>query len=155
MEIMKLLKDYGIIEFVKKNCVTLMVVGFVLTILSIIIFYHLYNYMMANMKKKESFTSNDDVRIIMFHVDWCPHCKKALPDWNSFKSEYNNLKINNKNIIIIDYDMTNDSDEKKELMNKYKVEGYPTILLEYNNKVVECEVKPTKENLVNFVNNNV
>ena len=42
----------------------------------------------------------------------------------------------------------------KELINKYGIKGYPTILLDNNGKITELELKPTKENLQNFIKNN-
>ena len=124
-------------------------------ILSFVIFIGLIYYFYMNYKsstKKEPFT--EEAKLMMFHVDWCPHCKKALPDWNSFKNSSTNIKCNNKPLKIIDYDVTDDTPDNKELLNKYSIKGYPTILLDNNGKITELEVKPTKENLQDFIKKN-
>jgi thiol-disulfide isomerase/thioredoxin len=33
--------------------------------------------------------------VYFFHVDWCPHCVKAVPDWNAFVEIYNNKLSDN------------------------------------------------------------
>ena len=38
------------------------------------------------------------------------------------------------------------------MMEKYKVEGFPTIKLLANDKVYDFDAKPTKQNLTQFVN---
>ena len=124
--------------------------------ISLVIFIGIIYYFYMNYKSsinKEAFSS-DEAKLMMFHVDWCPHCKKALPDWNAFKNDSNNIKCNNKSLEIIDYDVTDDTPTNKELINKYGIKGYPTILLDNNGKITELELKPTKENLQNFIKNN-
>ena len=37
-------------------------------------------------------------------------------------------------------------------MEKYKIEGFPTIKLIYNNKVYDYDAKPTKEHIIQFIN---
>ena len=37
-------------------------------------------------------------------------------------------------------------------MNKYKIEGFPTIKLLKDGQVIEFDAKPTKENLTQFLN---
>jgi thiol-disulfide isomerase/thioredoxin len=32
--------------------------------------------------------------IYFFHVDWCPHCIKAIPEWDAFAEIYNNKEVN-------------------------------------------------------------
>lgn len=146
---LKLDKILDIIKKYKFTIITLMTISLVIFIA--IIYYFYTNYKSST--QKEAFNS-DEAKIMMFHVDWCPHCKKALPDWNAFKNDSNNIKCNNKPLEIIDYDVTDDTPTNKELINKYGIKGYPTILLDNNGKITELELKPTKENLQNFIKNN-
>lgn len=95
---------------------------------------------------------NNEAEMILFYVDWCPHCKTAKPEWESLKSEYATKTVNGYNIIFTEYNCTNESPEIEDLMNKYKIEGYPTIKLLKDNQVIEYDAKPTKSTMEQFLN---
>jgi thiol-disulfide isomerase/thioredoxin len=98
--------------------------------------------------------TNKEIDIKMFHVDWCPHCKKALPEWQSFCSEYNNKEVNGW-IIKCTYDGTNCTDSENQdvarLINEYHIEAYPTVIGLKNNKHYDFDAKITKSSLEQFV----
>ena len=58
---------------------------------------------------------------VLFHVDWCGHCKITLPIFNELKRKY---KGDTK---LIDYDITN----KKEESTKYNISSFPTLRYYY------------------------
>ncbi|KAI4319879.1 hypothetical protein MLD38_033425 [Melastoma candidum] len=60
-----------------------------------------------------------DLWIVEFFAPWCGHCKKLAPEW---KKAANNLKGKVKLGHV-------NCDEEKSLMSKYKVQGFPTILV--------------------------
>lgn len=64
-------------------------------------------------------TNNSEPTIVLFKADWCGHCKKLIPTWNTFKNDYDNKD----NISII----TIDNDDNQELVKKHNVNGFPTI----------------------------
>ena len=149
----KLLDVNKLLDIIKKYkwyIITLMFISMMIFISLIVYFYKIY---VSKNEIKENYTNNE-AKLIMFHVDWCPHCKRAIPDWNSFKSEFNNLTCNNTPLKIIDYDVTEATPENKKLLKKYNVKGYPTIILDKNGQVKELEVKPTKDNLEAFIKEN-
>ena len=41
----------------------------------------------------------DEVILMLFFVDWCPHCKTVKPEWKKLM-KLNNTKINGKNVKI-------------------------------------------------------
>ena len=90
--------------------------------------------------------------LMLFYVDWCPHCKTAKPEWENLKSAYENKQINGYNIIFTEYNCTNESAEVEQLMDKYKIEGYPTIKLLKDNQIIEYDAKPTKATMEQFLN---
>ena len=57
--------------------------------------------------------------IVLFHADWCGHCKKLMPDWIKFEKDYHGKK--GINVIKIE------SEEDKSLIKLHGVNGYPTI----------------------------
>lgn len=60
--------------------------------------------------------------VILFKADWCSHCKTFLPLWKSLQKKYKN-KYNF---------ITYDSDANKNMIEKYKINGFPTLYI--NNK---------------------
>jgi thiol-disulfide isomerase/thioredoxin len=96
--------------------------------------------------------SNKTANLLLFTVDWCPHCKTAKPEWDNLKSEYEGKTINGYNIVFTEHNCTNETPEIEELMNKYKIEGYPTIKLIKDNQVIEYDAKPTKDTMSQFLN---
>ena len=49
-------------------------------------------------------------------------------------------------------DCSNETAEVEQMMNKYNVEGYPTIKLLKDGQVIEYDAKPSKEALSQFLN---
>jgi thiol-disulfide isomerase/thioredoxin len=94
---------------------------------------------------------NKEVSIMFFHVDWCPHCKSALPDWNNFKKQYNNKEMNGYVIKCTDIDCTKETSEVQTMMSKYNIESYPTVKMSKDNKTIEFESKITLYSLESFV----
>jgi thiol-disulfide isomerase/thioredoxin len=106
----------------------------------------------ANRERVANSSSTNTANLMLFYVDWCPHCKTAKPEWENLKSEYEGKSINGYKIIFTEYNCTNETPEIEELMNKYKIEGYPTIKLIKDNQVIEYDAKPTKSTMEQFLN---
>ena len=96
--------------------------------------------------------SNKTATLMLFYVDWCPHCKTAKPEWESLKADYDGKSINGYTINFVEYNCTNESAEVSELMDKYNIEGYPTVKLIKDNQVIEYDAKPTKSTMDQFLN---
>ena len=95
--------------------------------------------------------SNKSANLMLFYVDWCPHCKTAKPEWDNLKSEYEGKNINGYTLVFTEHNCTTESPETEELMNKYKIEGYPTVKLLKDNQIVEYDAKPTKSTMEQFL----
>jgi thiol-disulfide isomerase/thioredoxin len=96
--------------------------------------------------------NSKQAELMLFYVDWCPHCKTAKPEWDNLKTAYENKTINGYTIIFTEHNCTNENAEVEELMNKYKIEGYPTIKLLKDNQIIEYDAKPTKSTMEQFLN---
>ena len=132
-------------------------------ILLIVIGYYTYkeyanNSTTFNPNIAEQNTNNSDngsqktATLMLFYVDWCPHCKTAKPEWEELKSEYDGKSINGYTITIMEYNCTNESADVSQLMDKYNIEGYPTIKLIKDNQIIEYDAKPTKTTMEQFLN---
>ena len=123
--------------------------------------YLYFTYMAP--KLKPAFNANEEKRngddngnktaeMLLFYVDWCPHCKTAQPAWNDLKSEYENRTINGYKVIFTEVNCTTESAEVEQMMNKYKIDGFPTIKLLKDGQIIEYDAKPTKETMEQFLN---
>ena len=93
-----------------------------------------------------------DAELLIFTVDWCPYCKKAMPVWKKFQAEYNGKTINGYNLNFRTINCTDENDaEVKELLNKYSVDGYPTIKLLKDGDAITYDAKPEFNTLQQFL----
>jgi len=140
---------------------TIMILIFVIVFSAISLYYYFY-YVYP--KIKPTYQPNKEVmsggtnggsntaELLLFYVDWCPHCKTAKPIWNELKSEYENKTINGYKIIFTEINCTNETAEVEQMVNKYSIEGYPTIKLLKDGQVIEYDAKPSKATLEQFLN---
>jgi len=88
--------------------------------------------------------------IRMFWVDWCPHCKKAKPEFQMVKDEYNGKVVNGYKLNVVDVDGEDPTNE--QLINQYNVQGYPTVVLTKDGKNIEYDAKVDRPTLEKFIN---
>lgn len=139
---------------------TILIIIGIITFICIGIYYYAYyvspmlapSYKANSEKQGEQTTSGKYAEIYLFHASWCPHCKAAKPIWDDVKSKYNNKVINGYTVIMTDIDCTEETAESAEMMDKFNIEGFPTIKMVKNNQIVEFDAKPTKPNLEQFIN---
>jgi thiol-disulfide isomerase/thioredoxin len=139
---------------------TLIIILVVILFIVLSIFY--YYKFIAPKLSNTTYTSNNEytaktnsssqAELILFYVDWCPHCKSAMPDWEEIKEEYSTKTVNGYKVIFTEVNCTNESPEIEKLMNKFKIEGYPTIKLLKDGQVIDFDAKPTKSTLDQFLN---
>ena len=130
----------------------IIVIGIIIALLYV--FKFKFN-IMENFASSNSDTNNSNsspVEILLFHTDWCPHCKTAKPEWDKISEEYSSKTVNDRKIIFKDINCTTETAETEQLMTKYKVEGFPTIKLLKEGNVVDFDAKPIYSNLVSFIN---
>mgnify|MGYP000170719036 CR=1 FL=1 len=127
-------------------------------IISIVLSYYAYNKFYKNTVANKfadvanANRRNKEVNVMFFHVDWCPHCKTALPEWNNFKKQYNDKEINGYVIKCQDIDCTSESSDVTSLMNQYEIESYPTVKLLKDTNIIDFDSKITANTLDQFVN---
>lgn len=101
-----------------------------------------------------------DVRIMLFTVDWCPHCKQAKDPWNDFKEAYHLKKVNGRKIICEEYNCTerDETDSRRQeyisnkvLLDKYNIEGFPTVLMYKDGQKIDFDAKITSYSLEKFL----
>jgi thiol-disulfide isomerase/thioredoxin len=136
----------------------LILVLFVLSVF-IIASYFGYYYFYTQKKNVKKFddvpntnTRSRTANITFFHVDWCPHCKTALPTWNQFSDKYNNTVVNDYLIVCNKVNCTEDTDSNiSTTISKYSIESYPTIKMMIDSKQYEFDTKITFNSLKEFI----
>lgn len=96
-------------------------------------------------------TNKQQVIIYFFHVDWCPHCKNAMKDWQNFSSDYNDKVIGEYIIKCVDMNCTEETSDVAGVINEYKIDSYPTIKMVKDNQKIEFDSKITYNTLEQFV----
>lgn len=133
-----------------------LIITIVFITIFVIVGYYAYDKFATAKTNKFSDVSNANRRnkeatVLFFHVDWCPHCKKALPEWNTFKSQNDGKEINGYVIKCVDMDCTNETSDNTRAINEYKIDSYPTIKMLKGDKKIEFDSKITSSSLNAFV----
>lgn len=132
---------------------------FLLIVFSIVGYYGYKKYGSAIMKKDETKNvananrRNKTADLYIFHVKWCPHCRTALPIWQSFSDDYNDREVNGVRVKCHTIDCTDDADPTiTEYIAKYNIESYPTVKLVLGDgTVIEFDAKIERDSLTNFL----
>lgn len=108
---------------------------------------------------KDKVVGEPDAVLYFFHVDWCPHCVTALPEWKSFVEHNTGLKFNGKFVSFMAVNLTKEESENgvdQALRQKYGVSHFPEVhLVLKNKKPILLDAKPTEATLVQFLNDSV
>ena len=151
-----------VMGFLHSNITSTTILYIIGLIMFIVVAYYYYKYYIEP-SMNPSYQANNEIaktinpsqqkeaELLFFSVDWCPHCKTAKPAWNDLKAEYENKTINGYKVIFTDVDCTNETAEVTQLMDQYKIEGYPTIKLLKDGQVIEYDAKPSKDTLEQFL----
>jgi glutaredoxin len=142
-----------------------------------IIFYYVYTKYISKINNPSSdvtnFTGSDnsktlseggvahqDVQVMLFTVDWCPHCKNAKSPWDNFKNKFHGKVMGTSRINCIEYNMTEKKSgesgfesymEAKSQGELYKVQGFPTLKLKIGSQVIDYDAKITESGLEEFL----
>ena len=108
----------------------------------IVVFYYFNKYVLTNMNV-ENFENDGKKKVVYFYMNGCPHCDTFSPIWDEFKQT---SKLPTHKI---------ESADAGEMMSKYKISGFPTIILldENNNKLKELEGPRTIAGLNAMISN--
>lgn len=142
----------------KFNFTTVIIISSIILFTVVSIFYYYY-YIAPTLNTKYQANSeitsekpSNEAELMFFYANWCPHCKVAKPIWEELKTDYENKNVNGYKIIFTGIDCSEETPEVENLINKYNVEGYPTIKLIKDGKVIEYDAKPSRETLEQFLN---
>jgi hypothetical protein len=124
---------------------------FMLLLIFGIIAYYMYtskkldpNRFIANDEYKVD-TANTELNLMLFSVDWCPHCLNTRKVWDSFKTTYKP-----EGVIIVYTEI--DCDKYANTADSYNITEYPTIILIKNDKKYIYDAQISNDTLELFIN---
>ena len=91
--------------------------------------------------------TSKSVDLYLFYTEWCPHCKKAMPEWSNLKQSIGDSQVNNFDVNFIEVDC----EKEKALADQFKVEGYPTIKMVKDGQTIEYDARPDTNTLIKFL----
>jgi thiol-disulfide isomerase/thioredoxin len=115
-----------------QHSITITQIAIIIAIL-IIIYLVFFNSKQIN--------KNNTLTLYYFYSPSCGHCKKFEPTWNSLVSN-NSIKFNKIN----GSDINN-----KDILFYYSVVGFPTLILQTQNKFYEYKGNRTYDNIIDFI----
>jgi len=97
---------------------------------------------------EEAKTDDDSKkRVVLFYAPWCPHCKSMLEGdravWPAFANRFRRHPM-------VRVDQVN-CDEKPDLAQKYKIKGFPTVIMFHKGKQYVYDGDRSLESLEKFV----
>ena len=137
------------VKLIKNKSIKMVITGlFILAVLFVI----------YNATKKEGFELSPadfsekldhGKKLVLIYADWCGHCKKIKPTWDKVSE-----KVNKEDELkMVKINCGEGTPEQKQLMSKYDVDGYPTILIVDNGKATPYEGDRTEDALLKQVQN--
>jgi thiol-disulfide isomerase/thioredoxin len=134
----------------------LIIISVVLLLVGLGIYYYTNTETFDTNKNTNTNTElNHTADLMYFFTDWCPHCKKAKPEWAKITEYLDSNKINNYNVHCIEYDCSKQTPDIEQLMDKYQIEGYPTIKLRLNGNIKTFDSNITYDNVIDFLKQNI
>jgi thiol-disulfide isomerase/thioredoxin len=93
---------------------------------------------------------SNDVVLMLFYVEWCPHCVSAKPEWAKLVEAKNGSQVNGKNVTVAACNCEG-SEVEQETARDNNVQGYPTIKCIKNGETVDYEGARTFDALSSWV----
>jgi len=133
-----------------------------ITLSVLIIFGYVSYYYMTNRFNIEPMEQNNkdvanaldrekEAVIYFFHVDWCPHCKTALPKWEDFKGTHNNKVFNGYRLKCQDIDCTEETADTALLIKQFSIDSYPTVKMIRDSTTIVFDSRISTSALGSFV----
>jgi len=132
---------------------------FLLLVFALVAYFMYTRYLSSTIKDRKyndvanTSSRNEGLQIFFFYADWCPHCKNAKPDWNSFRTQVDGTVVNGYTIQTVAVDCTNlDSDpEAARLVKQNNVSGFPSVFAMKDNNRIDYDAKVELNSLNQFV----
>ena len=119
----------------------------IVSILIALMGLYLFRSKFSKSSKRVSFEepSRDVPALLFFYADWCGYCDQFKPEW----AKVEQILGNNPNIQLVKIN----GDERKDLMEQFQVQGFPTVVLVTGQGPIPYDGPRTSEGIMDFLNN--
>ena len=90
--------------------------------------------------------NNTKIKIYNFNTSWCGHSLKFQPIWDSFSES---IKDSDN---LLAYDVKCDDNKNEKLVERYYVEGFPTVIIDYGDRFIRYSGPRTVNGLRSVLN---
>jgi len=87
----------------------------------------------------------DKANLYFFHTDWCGHCIKAMPEWETLESGPKHFGNTEVSFIRVN------AEKDRETADLYEVNAYPTVKLETPTALYSYTGRPTAADLTQYL----
>ena len=94
----------------------------VIAVLVIVLLILVGYYVHLKMRKTENY-QNKSMVVILYHANWCPHCRNMMPEWDTLTSEMHGKEHKGKKVSVTKIN----SDEEPDKVKAAGVQGFPEI----------------------------
>lgn len=105
----------------------------ILLLVGVAILAFLYFYKQEGFESKPNeldvLIKRPEKTLVLFYADWCGHCKKMKPVWDETAE-----KVNKEKTRMVKVNVGDKTDEQEALIAKYKIDGFPTVMVFQNGK---------------------
>ena len=105
------------------------------------------------LNKKFNQKGGGENKFMIFHAEWCGHCRNAMNDFKKLYGifgENKGIRLNNKNIKVELIDV----DQNKDIAVKYGVNSFPTLkLVKEDNNVEEYNGDRSWQHMTEWISN--
>tara|TARA_Y100000389_G_scaffold130371_1_gene127781 strand:- start:611 stop:1279 length:669 start_codon:yes stop_codon:yes gene_type:complete len=90
--------------------------------------------------------------LVLFHAEWCGHCKKLMPEWDKASEEVKAMENENVMLVKVECGDPKKDETHADAMNKYNIKGYPTIIsFDESGQHSEYNGKRSKSGMLSFL----
>jgi len=128
---------------IMKDKLNIIILVLSLVLVALLVYYYI-------VKRKENYENKEDIKLVLFHVSWCPHCKNFLPEWNKLGDS---ISSNNKKCKVIEEqcDAKGNEDAPKRYNVANRIEGYPAVMLFKGSEIVEYDGNRNSDSIIKWV----